>query len=220
MKKITLLFIALISVISVGAQKKIEVKESNESFSTGSHNSLSVIVYSDDKGEVEKAWKKVLKDMNGDVKMKKEIFADNCLLKKISANSFDVYSKIEEVEGGFRIIAAFDLGGAYLNSGEHKDFFPAIKDIMHKFGVEETKAAMGSIVKVETKKLEDLNDDKKDMEKDVEQMEKDIEDYKKKIEENEKKIKETKESIEKKQGEIKEQEGVVKQAEEKQKAIK
>ena len=220
MKKMSLLFVALVTAVTLSAQKKIEVKESNESFSTGSHNALSVIVYSENKSDVEKAWKKVLKDMNGDVKMKKEIFADDCMIKKMSDNTFDVYSRIEEVDGGYRIVAAYNLGGAYLSSGEHKDFFPVIKDIMYKFGVDETKSAMGLIVKAETKALEKLESEKSDMEKDVEQMEKDIEDYKKKIEENEKKIKETKSNIETKTGEIKEQETVVKAAEEKQKSVK
>lgn len=220
MKKITLLFAACVIAIGGYSQKKIDVKESNESFSTGSHNALSVMVYGAEKDDVEKAWKKQLKDLKGNVKAKKEIFADDCRIKKMSDNTFDVYSFIEETDDGVRVVAGIDLGGAYLSSGEHKDEFPFLRDMMYNFGVTETKAAIGSIIKDEEKKLEDLEDEKEDFEKDIEKLKKDIEDYKKKIEDAEKDIEENKSNIEKKKEEIKTQEAVVKEVQEKQKAVK
>ena len=217
-------FFLLITAIALGStgfsQKKIEVNESNEGFSTGNHNALSVVVYGADKHDVEKAWKKQLKDMKGNVKAKNEIFADDCRIKKMSDNTFDVYSKVVEEDENIKVVAAFDLGGAYLSSGEHKEFFPFLKDIMYEFGVQETKAAIGKILKEEEKTLHGLEKEQEGMEKDVEDMKKEIEDFKKKIEENEKKIEETKEEIEKKKEEVKTQQGVVKEVEEKQKAVK
>lgn len=220
MKKIILILPALLCSLALTAQKSVEVKESNESFSTGNHNTLSVIVYGAEQDDINKAFKKQLKDLKGSVKAKNEIFADDCSIKKMSKNTFDVYAKSEPVEGGVRIMAAFDLGGAYLNSGEHKTEFPFIKDMMYKFGVQETQAAIGTVIKTEEKTLEGLSSDKKDLEKEVENMTDDIEDYKKKIAENEKAIEEKKTEIAAKKEEIKTQTGVVKSLVEKQKAVK
>lgn len=220
MKKITLLFAALCLTTLTFGQKKIEVSESNESFSTGNQNALSITVYGAEKGDVEKAWKKQLKDIKGNVKAKNEIFADDCRIKKMSDNTFDVYSKIEETDDGIKVIASFDLGGAYLSSGEHKEQFPFLKDLMYDFAVSETKAAIGSVIKAEEKILEELEDDKKDFEKEIENMNKEIEDYKKKIAENEKDIETKKGMIDTKDGEIKAQKEVVKAALDKQKAVK
>jgi len=220
MKKLTLVFIAVAFAFNAMAQNKIEVKESNENFSSGSQNALSVIVYGGEADAVEKAWKKQLKDLKGSVKSKDEIFADDCRIKKMSSNTFDVYAKIEPVDDGVRLIAAYDLGGAYLTSKEHKDEFSFIKDMMYKFGVSATKAAIGDVIKAEKKLLDGLSDEKSDLEKEMEDYKKNIESYKKKIEENEKKIAETNETIAAKKAEIKTQEEVVKAAESKQKAVK
>lgn len=220
MKKSLLIITALaVSLVSFG-QKKIDVSESSESFSTGNHNALVVMVYGADKKDVYKAWAKQLKDMKGNVKTKDEIFADDCRIKKMSDNTFDVYSKIEETEEGIRVVAGFDLGGAYMSSNEHKEFFPFIKEVMYDFAVAETKAAIGKIVKEEEGKLEDLQGEQSDMEKEIEKLKKAIEDYKKQIEESEKDIEETKKEIETKKEEIKTQETVVKEIQEKQNAVK
>ncbi len=219
-KKFTLAIAAIAISVGASAQKKIEVGETNHSFSTGNQNALTVMVYGADADDVEKAWKKQLKDIKGKVKAKNEIFADDCRIKKMSDNTFDVYSVVEPSDEGVKVIAGFDLGGAYLSSSEHKNEFPFVKDMMYKFGVSETKAAIGKVIKVEEKKLEELTDERKDFEKEVEDFNKDIEDYKKKIAEAEKNIETKKEEIEKKKEEIKTQEGVVKEVQEKQKAVK
>lgn len=220
MKRILLALTCSMIAFAGISQDKIDVRESNEKFSVGNNNALTVVVYGSTEKDVEKAWVKALKDMKGNVKSKDEIFADDCRIKKMSDNTFDVYSRIEEVEGGHKIIAGFDLGGAFLSSSEHKEFFPYVRDIMYNVAVDETKAAIGLIVKEETKKLEELQDEQKDMEKDVKDLEKEIEDMEKKIEENKKKIEETNKEIEEKKGEVKEQEKVVESVEAKQKAVK
>lgn len=220
MKKILLAAAMAFTMLSVGAQKGIEVTETSENFSTGSVNALSVFIPGGNVKDVTKAWEKQLKDIKGKVKSKDEIFADDCRIKKMSDNTFDVYSKVVESEGGVTVIAAFDLGGAYASSKEHGEQFPFLRDVMYEFGVQETKAAIGLVIKTEEKKLEELVKQKEETEKENENLAKDIEDYKKKIAEAEKSIEENKGKIEEKSGEIKTQEKVVEEIKAKQKAVK
>jgi peptidoglycan hydrolase CwlO-like protein len=220
MKKILLATATAFLMMGASAQKGIEVQETSENFSTGSVNSLTVFIPGGNVKDVTKAWEKQLKDIKGKVKSKDEIFADDCRIKKMSDNTFDVYSKVVESEGGVTVIAAFDLGGAYASSKEHGEQFPFIREVMYEFGVQETKAAIGAVIKVEEKKLEELQKEKEETEKENEDHAKDIEDYKKKIAEAEKAIEENKGLIEEKSGEIKAQEKVVEEAKQKQKAVK
>ena len=220
MKKVLFTILTITALNFSFAQDKVQVSESNETFSTGSVNSFSVIVHGGDLDVVTKAWKKQLKDIKGSVKAKKEIFADDCRIKKMSDNVFDVYSRIEPAEGGVKIIAAYDLGGAYLSSNEHSVMLPYVKDMMYKFAVAETKEAVGAVIKDEEKKLKDLNGEKEDIEKSTEDLKKDIDEYKRKIEEAEKNIKENEGKVSAKSEEIKAQEGVIQKLEAKQKAVK
>ena len=82
-----------------------------------SRNSLSIIIKDATVDDVKKAWKKQLKDLKGKVSDKTIIFADDCQLKSMGDNTFDVYSVIEDLgENGIKVSAAFDLGGAYLST--------------------------------------------------------------------------------------------------------
>lgn len=213
----TLFFVAL---LNFAFAQKINVTEDYNTLSVGNVNTICVTVYGMSMDDVEKAWKKQLKDWNGDVKMKKEIFADNCLIKDMSANTFDVYSVLKEIDGGVKIISAFDLGGAYLSSSEHKEQFAVISKKLYDFGVEQTKEAISSDIKAAEDDKKDLEKEKDDLDKDIKNLEKDIEDYKQKIEDAKAKIEENKKSIETKKGEIASKGEVIKALENKKNAVK
>jgi hypothetical protein len=221
MKKVLSIIFALSLGTTVYGQKKVQVSESGESFSTGNHNALSVMVYKGNKNDVEKAWKKEMKDLKGKVSMKKEIFADDCRMKQMGDNTFDVYARVEEVKDeGVKLIMAIDLGGAYMSSGTHGDQFKIMKDLVYKFGVDQNKAIIGLELKAAEKLLSDKQGELKDLEKEKEKLHKDIEDYKKKIEQAEKDIEENGKKQEDKKVEVKEQEKVVKEVDERRKAVK
>ncbi len=136
------------------AQKKIEVIEVKRVFSTGSQNALSFVIYNGNLKDVSKAWEKQLKELNGKVSNKKEFFADNCLVKEMGNNRFDVYSTLEESLGeGVRVYAAFDLGGAYLSLASHSNQFTVVKNILHTFAVEQNKAVVNAEIEVANKVL-------------------------------------------------------------------
>jgi predicted RNase H-like nuclease (RuvC/YqgF family) len=220
MKKFTLIAFVLFSSLYSIAQNKIQVTESNESFSTGKQNALVVTIFETNKDDVEKGVKKLLKDWNGSVKSKSEIFGDDCQIKKIGKNTFDVYATVNQDGNNVKVAFGIDLGGAYLNSGEHKEQFGIMKDLIHEFAVEQTKEAIGAVVKAEEKKLKDLEKEKDSFDGNVSSLKKDIEDYKSKIEKAEKDIKENEKKSEDKNKEIGEQKKVVEDLKKKQSGVK
>ena len=167
------------------AQKKIEVTEVKRVFSTGTQNALSFVIYSGNLKEVSKAWEKQLKELNGKVSTKKEFFADNCLMKEMGSNSFDVYSNLEESLGeGIRVYAAFDLGGAYLSMALHSNQFTLAKNILYMFAVEQNKAVVNSEIESASKVLANKEAELILLTKTQTQLEAEITDCLKKIEDS------------------------------------
>ncbi|HRE97646.1 MAG TPA: hypothetical protein PK637_12835, partial [Flavobacteriales bacterium] len=67
MKQFSFLLAFALCVSGLNAQKKVEVRESNEKIGGGSNNALTVMIYIDDKDAVEKAWKSKMKDLGAKV---------------------------------------------------------------------------------------------------------------------------------------------------------
>src|SRR5437868_3143769 len=120
-------FIVLTGLITAAGGDKISIKvtESNEKIGNGKNNALVVSIYDATPDEIGKEWKSKMKDYKAKVSMGDEILADNAVIKEINGNNtIDVYARIEKVkEGETKLIVAFDLGGAFLNSSEHKEKF-------------------------------------------------------------------------------------------------
>jgi hypothetical protein len=149
-----------------------------------SRNSLSIIIKDATVDDVNKAWKKQLKDLKGKVSDKTIIFADDCQLKSMGDNTFDVYSVIEDLgENGIKVSAAFDLGGAYLSTADHPDKYPAAEQLMRNFSVAQAKEVVKSEIAASEKILKGFEKEFSGLEKDKSKLEKDIADYEKKIEE-------------------------------------
>ena len=136
----SVLLITLSSFSSIAQTKKIDISEKSSSFINGSHNALSANIYDADEDLIEKEWKKTMKDYKAKVSTKKEIFADDALIKNMSENTVDIYAKIEKSsDGDFNIIVAFNLGGTYLSSSTHPDKFKIAKNLVYNFAVKTTK---------------------------------------------------------------------------------
>lgn len=221
MKKI-LLLTCLVAVGFAGySQKKIRVNEGGESIGGGNNNALSVMIYVNDDKLVEKGITKELKKMKGKVSSKKgEIFADDCEHKAMGDNTFDAYAKVmKEGDEAVKVVVAYDLGGAYLSSGQHGDKFKEMQDMLYDFAVEITKESINNDLKDEQKILGKLEKDQENLVKGKEDLEKAIEDYKNKIKQAEEDIEKNKKDQETKKGEIAAQQEVVKGVEEKLKGV-
>ncbi len=212
MKKQILTIAVAISSLQFFAQD-IKVRESNESFSNGGHNALSVTLYVTDANMVEKEWKSKMKDFGYDKSSEKsnEYFFDNVLMKELGNNTLDVYSKVVEQksEKSVQLVAAFDLGGAYLSSSEHKDKFEYVKKMMHDFAVKISKEELDDQIKAAGKVLSNLQDKQSSIEKDNKGLADDITNYNQKIKKANEQIEQNKKDIETKKGEVAAQQKVV-----------
>ncbi len=234
MKKIILSGISiLLFSASVFSQKvpKIEVTETKDVLNEDTRNCFAVEVYGNDKSIVEKDLKSALKSKDAKVTTKKEFFADNAVFKEFGDNnSVDVYAKIEEKsENSFMLVAAVDLGGAYLSSSDeaHKVKAEAFKNFIREIAIQASRDAVKEEVKTaekllskQEKEFDGLKKDKENLEKDIKDNEKQIEESKKKIEEDKRNIEENAKKQTEKQTEIQKQREVVKELQLKEKAVK
>jgi hypothetical protein len=209
MKKIT--FLALSTFLSaISIAQEIKVRESKESFSSGSHNALVISIPVNDKARVEKEWKSLIKDYNPDHTNEKggEYFFDNATFKPVGNNTVDVYSMVKQAGDNVELMACYDLGGAYMNSSEHKDKYEFFKKLMYDFAVKTTKDALQDSWKAATKTLNHTLDKQKDLEKDNKNLEQDIVNYNDKITKAKSDIETNKKEIELKKKEAEEQKKV------------
>ncbi|MGV6860940.1 MAG: hypothetical protein ACWA41_04160, partial [Putridiphycobacter sp.] len=202
MKTLFTLLIGLISITSF-AQIKVEGKNVNVN---GSHPGFFVTIPYGDKKMIEKELKDELKSWKGKYSSKDVIFVDDCKLKEMGDNTFDVYAKVEDIaEGGATVSLAIDLGGAYLDQSEHSDKFKVIETRLYKFGVKAAKNVIAEEVKAEEKVLEEKQSELENMKKEKEKKEKEIQDYQNKIKKLEEEIKENEAGQEEKLKDIEEQ---------------
>ena len=220
MKKLFTLAIAFVT-LSLSAQVKVDEKSVN--IAGTSKNGFYISIPYGNYKQIENALKEELKDWKGKYSTPSGyIFVDDCKMKDMGDNTFDVYAIIEENKegGGANVSLAIDLGGAYLNSGEHSGQFGVMKTRLHNFGVKAAKSVIDEEIKLEEDALKARQKELADFEADQAKKEQEIEDYKKKITDNEKAIEESKKNQETKKTEISEQQKKVDAAIAKKEAIK
>lgn len=199
------IIISLLSLCSFYSfsQSRIEVKEQTEDIGGGNHNALVVKIYQCSEEEVIKEWKSLMKDYDGKITVKKEVFADNVKIKDMSDNTFDVFARAEaNTDGDVILIAGFDLGGAYMGSSQHPKEFKAAKRILMDFAKDLSEKGFKHRLKNEEKALILMGKQKDFTIKESENMQRDIENYREKILKAEEKIKQNIEALKNKELEI------------------
>jgi len=185
------------------AQHTIKVRELKENIGNGTHPCLSVTIYETTTEAIEKSWEKLMKSYDGKISSKKEIFADNVLIKDISNNTIDVYAKcIPKNENEIEFLVAVDLGGAFMNSSDHSSQFKTMEKIVKNFAKQTTLEGIDNKINNQQKVFDKRVKEMKNLKKDKEKLEKDIENYKEKIKKAEEDIKKNLDDQASKQKEI------------------
>ncbi len=214
------LCIAFVGTTLFSFSQKINLKETNASFSVGSKNAIVVTVPFGNKDIIEKEVKSLLKSWEGKYKdSKNEAQCIQGSLKSLGNKAFDAYIVTEDEKDAISIALAVDLGGAYLTSREHQSQYKEFEKVMKQLGKDCANRSVEKELEVAKEILEDLTDDQKKLEKDKSDLEKDIENYKAKIADAENKIKENEGKQDRKKTEIGTQTTIVKEVEQKMKAI-
>jgi len=222
MKKLfTIISIALLST-SVLSQSEIKLSEEIQSFALGSKNCIVVNIPYGNKDIVEKELKSEMKDWGGKYNSSgNEFFTVQSTVKFMGDKPFDAVVKIISTEeNNFKIAFAIDLGGAYMNSREHRDQFSAMSERIKKFAKETAVKCVEKQHETNTDFLSDMEKVQRNLEKDKKDLEEDIQSYKKKIAEAEQKIKENDQTQEKQKEAIKAQKLKVSESETKLKSLK
>ena len=220
MRVLIVMFFAAFIAMQAQAQK-IEVKETRDEFNSSRCDAMVVNIVEAALSDVEKAWRKQLKDYNGKISnQKKVIFADDASIKNISDNTIDIYTKFSQASNGVDMVVAFDLGGAWLAKSTHVQQYKAAEKILYNFALEQSKAAVGNNVSEAQKELQKREKNLESLKKENEGLKKDIERYKESIEKAEKSIKENEKKQKEAETAIQEQQKVTKELEDRQKSIK
>ena len=221
MKKYVLLVLIFTINQLINAQYNFNIKESEYDFSKSKNHGFSINIYESNIHDIEKEWKKLMKSWHGKVDEKKhEFFADDVTLKSMGDNSFDTYAYCEEKSDHIEFIAAVDLGGAFLNSGAHKEQTNVFKNELMSFAKAATKEALNKKIKKAEHDYRHLEKELHQLEKDEDKLVHDIESWRNSIQDAEKDIEKKKNDQELKKVEIQQQNKVVGALNEKVKLLK
>jgi hypothetical protein len=208
---IRFLYFFFLPVLFISSQ--VNIQNTNSKFSIGSAPCLKIEILEADDDFCKKEWVRTLDGFKNE-KVKKsgnEMFADNVLIPEMGNNPLDIYTTFEyqKKSGKTIICSAVDLGGAFLNSGDHSDKFKIYESILKKY-------ANGTQRKFFEKKLEDQTDEQKKFSKNINHLTEENKDLNDKIfkaendiKKNEKEISETKSKLEIKKKEVESQKKVV-----------
>lgn len=168
--------------------QEIKVKEDKENIADAKNSVLTVIIYEADESSVEKAWKSLMKEYNGKVTSKSEIFADNATITEMSTNTIDVYAFAKKSDEGVKFVVGFDLGGAFVSSSTHSAEYKAAEKIVKQFAIDISKKAVEEKLDDAKELQSELESNLSELKKKNEKLHKDIEEYKQKITEAEQDI--------------------------------
>jgi hypothetical protein len=219
-KSLTLAFALSIGII--GYAQKIKIKETSENIGGGNHHALTVTLYEISPSDAEDAFRSFMKKYDGKRSSKDgAIFVDHATIKEMGNNTIDIYGKAHGKKGDPEItfVVAFDLGGAFLNSGDHKDQYKVAEKMVKEFAVKATKDAIEDKLKDAQKIQSNFEDEQKSLEKENKNLNEDIADYKSKITKAEQDIATNKTNQDKKKAEIESQKKVVGEIDKKLKAV-
>jgi hypothetical protein len=213
MKKVLTIFLTAI-IYSMNAQSyQILVTESRESIGAGSNNAFTVLVYEADYEDVEKEWKKQIKEFKSEKTelSKHTFFADNLAIPQMGTGTMDMYTNFayNKDNRSTKMVIACDLGVGYLNSTDHREKYEIMKKIIYDFAVRVTKEAITEQLKTVNKALDRLNDKQKELEGDKKNMDDRIANDKEKIKKAEEDIRKNEESISKNLKEQEEQKKLI-----------
>ncbi|MCF8463327.1 MAG: hypothetical protein K9G41_00695 [Flavobacteriales bacterium] len=180
MKK--LIFMLMLCSVIGKAQNYAPVEEQVVPMDGVPRNSLTIVIKDAKTEDIQKAWKKQLKDLKCKVSDKTFTFGDDCKDKEMGSNTFDIYSVVEEAtDKGVKLVVAFDLGGAYLSKANHPDQYPFAEKIVYDFAVEQARELVRLEMEATNKILGGFEKELMGMQKDKASLESDIESYDKKI---------------------------------------
>lgn len=202
--KLKIVLVALFSS-GLGFSQAVATQEVTKTMSKGIQPGISVFIPNVSDDNLEDAIKEVTKPFKGKtrkIKRSDENYIDDATINEISSNTVDIHQTIEKGDDGYTYTAFFNLGGVFLDNAYSASKFAYAVDIVNRIAQKAIDNKNAEILKSETKKLDNLEDDKKDFEKEIDRDTKDIQDAKDLIAKKEREIEDNLKKIENKTSEI------------------
>lgn len=208
---ILILFLALGTAQASLAQ----VVERSVGMSAGVQNALVLEIPAVDEGLVSDLWKDYMKDFYREKpkwqRRDKEWLSDDADIAALGmGNTVDVFAKTEQKGDNTFIYMWIDLGGAYLNSSQHRERYTEAEKVLVRFGLEVARAKVKIELEEQEDMLKDLNRDLERLASDKDRYEREIQRAKETIAKAEKDIEDNLNAQEEMAERIKAQEGVIK----------
>ena len=194
MKKIKKLFITLITISfcsTISAQEATTVTESIEEIGEENGVVLQTRINRAETKDILKEWKKLMKDYDGDVDIKKNtVKATEVKIESIDPNEIEVIAEVKELSKNTRQFSAMFIKNLTpISSANDISAFTAAKNIVRNFANKMSNEATKNYNEVQLKIFGDINDDLEDAKKEEEKAEEDIKDAKEEIKKAEETIK-------------------------------
>jgi|AntRauTorckE5430_2_1112549.scaffolds.fasta_scaffold09921_2 hypothetical protein len=209
---ILILFLALGTAQASLAQ----VVERSVGMSAGVQNGLVLEIPAVDEGLVSDLWKDYMKDFYREKpkwqRRDKEWLSDDADIAALGmGNTVDVFAKTEQKGDNTFIYMWVDLGGAYLNSSQHRERYTEAEKMLVRFGLEVARAKVKIELGEQEDMLKDLSRDLERLAADKERHEREIQRAKETIAKAEKDIEDNLKAQEEMAERVKAQEAVIKE---------
>ncbi len=141
MKTAFLGVVLLLAFVTEATAVELQVRETTVSFKDGNHNALTIKIIGVQEKQVIKAWAKKMKRNKGKTdKSKHGVVAERVTWKSIFATPTNYLAKTELNSSTLTLSVAVNLGGAYLNSSDHKSAYKSLEKELIAFAKEVLKA--------------------------------------------------------------------------------
>ena len=183
MKYFLPLFTLLLITVTAHCQKPVKVLEMKDAMTKGTNPGMFTDIHQAVLKDVQREWEKLIKrgskekveDDHG------EISIQAAEIDVIHAGPINVYSRLQGIENGVRLVAFFEVENEFLSSENDSRKFEQAKKFVRRFSVDMYKEAVEMELKEEEKVLKDLRDDLKKLENEKDKLIKLIENNKKGI---------------------------------------
>jgi hypothetical protein len=201
--------------------QEVKLKDESVAFSVGNHEAIVAEIPFGKRAIVEKQLKSELKGWGGKLSVNGEEYkVGQGKMRIFGDKRFDGYAKIIETADAIKVAFAIDMGGKFMNSGDHPIEYKSIRERVRNFGAKTGGLSLEADLDADKKALKALEKEEKQIEKSIESAQKDIESYQKKIKQAEKDIETKKGELSSKQEEIKTQNGQISERKKTAKKIK
>lgn len=207
-----------IFLLAIGAAQFIQaqVVERSVGMSAGAQNALVLEIPAVDAGLVSDLWKGYMKDFYREKpkwqRRDKEWLSDDAEIAALGmGNTVDVFAKTEQKGDNTFVYMWIDLGGAFLNSSQHRERYTEAEKILVRFGLEVARTKVKIELEEQEDMLKDLNRDLARLASDKERSEREIQRAKETIAKAEKDIEDNLKAQEEMAERVKAQEAVIRE---------